>query len=96
MKTSFFISGWILILFAGCNQGNRNSSSYAEKNNKQPERELPEFEFNEDFHNFEKLSEGETVVFTFFFRNSGNNNLVLGIASSDCACINTKFNPEPV
>ncbi len=52
--------------------------------------------FEEEMHDFGKLKMGEIVVYSFQFANTGENDLWIKSAESDCACIQVKFPEEPV
>ncbi len=64
--------------------GNQNSKATTKKYTKEG---LPEFEFQEEIHNFETLKAGEVVIYNFEFTNSGTNNLEIHSIESDCGCL---------
>ena len=96
MKIHILISVLTLILFSCNSAGNKKGRPPGKPDKNEPEIQLTEFEFNEDFHNFGKLTSGETVIFTFVFRNIGSSDLVIQKATSDCGCIHVKFDPVQV
>jgi len=52
--------------------------------------------FKEYEHNFGKVVEGEKVVCTFTFENTGTGPLVIASATTSCGCTVTKYNNKPV
>lgn len=69
-------------------------SKVAEKAMQHPQ--LTEMAFEEEMHDFGKLKMGEIVVYSFQFTNTGENDLWIKSAESDCACIQVKFPKGPI
>lgn len=57
---------------------------------------LPVMEFKETLHDFGTVIEGETVTYSFKFKNSGGDNLLISNVSASCGCTATKYTKEPV
>lgn len=57
---------------------------------------LPVFQFNEEEHDFGKLTEGEKVTYTFKFTNTGKSDLVISNASASCGCTVAEYPKTPV
>lgn len=90
----------ITIFFAftllACNvkkSGNNEKKNIPVQNNSD---EITEFKFNEEMHNFGLLKSGEVVVFSFVVTNSGNKNLRIKNAETDCGCIKAEFNNHSI
>lgn len=47
---------------------------------------MPVIAFDEDMHDFGRLSAGENISYSFHFRNAGNADLVISSASATCGC----------
>ena len=47
---------------------------------------MPAISFDSDVHDFGRLSAGESVSYSFHFRNTGNADLILSGASATCGC----------
>lgn len=47
---------------------------------------LPEITFDAEMHDFGRLTEGETISYSFHFRNTGKGDLVISHCSSSCGC----------
>ena len=57
---------------------------------------IAKFEFLQDFHNFGNLQAGETVAFSFEFKNSGNSKLLIEQIKTDCGCIQVEYPKEKI
>lgn len=57
---------------------------------------LPVITFDEEVHDFGKLIEGETVSYTFKFKNSGKSDLIIADVSSSCGCTVPTYSKEPI
>lgn len=47
---------------------------------------VPVMTFDCDMHDFGRLSEGESISYSFHFRNTGNADLVIASCSASCGC----------
>jgi len=59
-------------------------------------KELPVMEFVETIHDFGTVIEGETVTYSFKFKNTGGSDLLISSVSASCGCTATKFTKEAV
>jgi hypothetical protein len=59
-------------------------------------KKLPVMEFTELVHDFGTVIEGETVIYSFKFRNTGNTDLVISNVSASCGCTASKYTKEAV
>jgi len=57
---------------------------------------LPSIQFVETEHDFGKILSGETVSFSFNFRNAGKSDLVIADVSSSCGCTVPSFPKTPI
>ena len=58
--------------------------------------DLPVFEFRETLHDFGTVIEGEKVMYSFVFKNTGGDDLIISSVSASCGCTATKFTKEPI
>lgn len=82
----------LALLVAGCG-GNRekaadvdlihNPMSAEGYNDKE---KMPRIAFDENMHDFGRLSSGESISYSFHFKNTGNADLVISSASATCGC----------
>ncbi len=75
-----------LLLFVAC-------SPKKEKQGSEKAAGITSISFDEAMHNFGQLQAGEIVVYTFAFTNSGEHNLIIEDAETDCGCVHVNF-PE--
>ena len=61
-----------------------------------PEGPLPEFKFEEDFHDFGTINEGDVVKHTFKFTNTGEAPLIIQSAQGSCGCTVPTWPKEPI
>ena len=47
---------------------------------------MPVISFDNDMHDFGRLSAGESISYSFHFRNTGNADLVITGCSASCGC----------
>jgi len=88
-----------LILISSCNQS-RNSESKqvvgSQKDQSIQKDAYPKFEFTKEIHTFGEISEGEIVVCDFYYRNTGNANLIINAVESSCGCTAVSWSKEPL
>lgn len=58
--------------------------------------DLPVFEFRETLHDFGTVIEGEKVMYSFVFKNTGGADLIISSVAASCGCTATKFTKEPI
>jgi len=58
--------------------------------------ELPVMEFKEKLHDFGTVIEGETVTYSFKFKNTGGSDLIISNVSASCGCTATKYTKESI
>ena len=58
--------------------------------------ELPIMKFEEEEHDFGKITQGEKVSYSFKFKNEGKSNLVIASAQGSCGCTVAQPPKEPI
>ena len=66
----------------------RNPRSAQGYNSETP---MPVIQFDEDLHNFGRLSAGENISYSFHFTNTGNADLIISSCSATCGCTVADF-----
>ena len=61
-----------------------------------PEGPLPVFEFEKMEHDFGVVSEGQTVSYTYKFKNTGSAPLIVQTAQPSCGCTVPDWTREPI
>ncbi len=57
---------------------------------------LPDIRFDEDTHDFGRITQGEKVSHSFFFTNTGKSNLIISGASGSCGCTVPEWPKDPI
>ena len=57
---------------------------------------IPELKFEEETHDFGKISQNRPVTFDFRFTNTGNEPLIISAAEPTCGCVIADFTKTPV
>ena len=105
MKKGFYhiiFSTLLMLLFSGCGSHDNDrlpSDIVFNPNtvdNQDGSKNLPEITFSEMAHDFGKIIQGETVTYTFKFKNTGESNLLISAVSTSCGCTATKYSKKPV
>ncbi len=58
--------------------------------------DLPEIKFEEDTHDFGRITQGEKVTYNFKFKNTGGANLIISSASGSCGCTIPDYPKKPI
>ncbi len=76
------------------------SNSSNETSNIQPipkyKGDPPYMYFKEDFHDFGKINEGETVSYSFVLENRGKSDLIISYIDASCGCTIAKWDQKPL
>ncbi|MEI7499448.1 MAG: DUF1573 domain-containing protein [Bacteroidota bacterium] len=93
------------IMLSGCNRGGANSqetlstdvvnnpnsaSGNADKSS------LPVVQFAETEHDFGRIIEGETVSYSFSFKNTGKSDLIIAEVTTSCGCTVPSYPKTPI
>lgn len=60
------------------------------------DQKVPILLFDEDLHDFGRLTAGENISYSFHFRNTGNADLIITDCSATCGCTVASFPKERV
>ena len=77
----------------GLSTNDVNNTASAEGGNKS---NLPDIKFEEEEHDFGRITQGEKVSFAFKFKNTGNSNLIITSAAGSCGCTIPEWPKEPI
>ena len=53
--------------------------------------QMPVISFDKDLHDFGRITQGESISYSFHFRNTGNADLVISGCSATCGCTVADF-----
>lgn len=93
MKKVFLIVASLMVLASCSNdkpEASTNDINIGEGGNK------PNIEFEEEVHDFGKITQGEKVSYSFKFKNTGSANLLISSAAASCGCTVPKPPTEPL
>ena len=98
-----FYASLLALFFAGCG-GNGEQSVYntdlinnpntADKDSKQVP--MPILTFDKKMHDFGRLSQGESIAYSFKFTNTGNADLLISNCDASCGCTVADFPKKPM
>lgn len=92
----------ISALMASCANDNQeqgvstNDINNSASANGEDKGSLPEIKFEEEEHDFGRITQGEKVSYAFKFKNIGKGNLIIASAAGSCGCTVPEFPKEPV
>ncbi len=90
----------LLVLFS-CGNDNQSVTTNdininASANGNVSSDKLPVIEFEEETHDFGKITQGEKVSYSFKFKNTGKSNLLISSAQASCGCTVPKPPTDPL
>ncbi len=59
-------------------------------------RGYPRLSFTKEIHKFGQISEGEIAVCEFYFKNTGNEALIISKIETSCGCTNVTWEKHPI
>lgn len=101
MKIYIIIAGLSLLFMTSCNQNtsteiSTNDVMNAKSADGNSNSELPEIKFEEETHDFGRITQGEKVTFGFKFKNTGGANLIISSANGSCGCTVPEYPKKPI
>lgn len=57
---------------------------------------LPDIKFEEETHDFGRITQGEKVAYGFKFKNTGGSNLIIASAAGSCGCTVPEYPKKPI
>ncbi len=57
---------------------------------------LPDIKFEEETHDFGRITQGEKVSYSFKFKNTGGTSLIISSASGSCGCTVPEYPKKPI
>ncbi|MEI6682022.1 MAG: DUF1573 domain-containing protein [Bacteroidota bacterium] len=94
-----------IFMISGCKTGNRNgqdtlSTDVVNNPNSASgsvnKGSLPAIKFDDIEHDFGRIIEGETVSYSFNFKNSGKSDLLIAEVSTSCGCTVPSYPKTPI
>lgn len=97
MKKRFYVFVSCFLLLVSCGQKGESDADVDLIRNPQSAQgydntvKMPELTFDQDMHDFGRLSAGENISYSFHFRNTGTADLVISNCSATCGCTVADF-----
>lgn len=92
-----------LMLLVGCGNHGRSEDVDVDLINNPASAEgydegakMPVIVFDQDVHDFGRLSAGENISYSFHFRNKGNSDLIISSCSATCGCTVASYPKERI
>lgn len=100
MKAIYILAASILFFTTSCKEQNTEISTNDVTNSKTADgntnTDLPEVEFEEETHDFGRITQGEKVTYPFKFKNTGGANLIISSANGSCGCTIPDYPKKPI
>jgi hypothetical protein len=100
MKAIYIIAAIALILTGSCKEHSTEVTTNDVMNTKSADGKtngsLPDIKFEEETHDFGRITQGEKVAFAFKFKNTGGGNLIIASASGSCGCTVPEYPKKPI
>ncbi len=100
MKISAFIIISALFVLSSCKEHSSEITTQDVMNtqsaNGNSNGSLPDIKFEEENHDFGRITQGEKVAFGFKFKNTGSSNLIISSASGSCGCTVPEYPKKPI
>lgn len=91
MKKLFFLVGLSFLLLTSCRHQTADTDIDLIRNPQSAQgfdekESMPVISFDSDVHDFGRLSAGESISYSFHFRNTGKADLIISGCSATCGC----------
>lgn len=103
MLRNISLAAVLMLFLAGCSNDKKESNGISTNdvnNTASPDGgskgNLPDMKFEEEEHDFGRITQGEKVSYAFKFTNTGNTNLIITSAHGSCGCTVPEWPKEPI
>ncbi len=100
MKAIYLLIASFLIVGTSCKETPKEFSTNDVMNTKTADGstndELPNIKFDEETHDFGRITQGEKVAYAFKFKNTGKSNLIISAANGSCGCTIPEYPKKPI
>ena len=100
MKTIYIIAAFVVVLTGSCKETSTEISTNDVMNTKSADgntnADLPDIKFEEETHDFGRITQGEKVAYAFKFKNTGGANLIISSANGSCGCTVPEYPKKPI
>jgi len=96
MKRTLFIASLAAITLASCSSATDRIKPIGQASTNSMLDALPVINFEEEFHDFGEVQEGDVVEHTFVFTNEGDGPLIISNAQGSCGCTVPDWPRQPI
>ncbi len=101
MKLIHLITVASFVVLVSCKQSGDTEITTNDVNNSQSANgnesgDLPAIKFDEETHDFGRITQGEKVSYGFKFKNTGGSNLIISSAAGSCGCTVPEYPKKPI
>lgn len=100
MKTIYILVTSFLVFASSCKEHSTEVTTNDVMNTKSADGSsntaLPDMKFEEETHDFGRITQGEKVTFAFRFKNTGSSNLIVSSAHGSCGCTIPEYPKKPI
>lgn len=100
MNLRYYIVAIVFLGFTACKEQSSEITTQDISNTQSAEGKsnssLPEIKFEEETHDFGRITQGEKVAYAFKFKNTGSSNLIISSASGSCGCTVPEYPKKPI
>lgn len=100
MKTFYILVASVMILASSCKEHSTEVTTNDVTNSKSADGKsntaLPDMKFEEETHDFGRITQGEKVAYAFRFKNTGGSNLIVSSAHGSCGCTIPEYPKKPI
>ncbi|MCF8423282.1 MAG: DUF1573 domain-containing protein [Bacteroidia bacterium] len=100
MKAIYILVASVLIITSSCKEQNSEITTNDVMNTKSADgttnADLPEIKFEEETHDFGRITQGEKVAYGFKLKNTGGSNLIISSANGSCGCTIPEYPKKPI
>jgi hypothetical protein len=99
LNTIFFASSCLILVSCGEPASTEISTNDVQNTNSAQGKlntKLPELKFEEETHDFGRITQGEKVSYSFKFKNTGGTSLIISAANGSCGCTVPEYPKKPI
>jgi hypothetical protein len=103
MSKNLLFAGVLALFLASCggdkkvsNDISTNDVMNSKSGDGSENGDIPVMKFEEEAHDFGRITQGEKVSYAFKFTNTGKSNLIISSAAGSCGCTVPEWPKEPI
>lgn len=98
---AFWVLVFVSLMIISCSPKDNSSVKLVKPNSKSgslpiDKNALPVITFENEFHDFGKIKQGEKITYAFKFKNTGKSVLHISTVSTSCGCTVSSYPKQPI